>query len=299
MSPSLAVVTIVHGRHEHLVGQLRGLLSGSRAPDLHVVVAMDDHSVDELVGGAGSARWPTRVVHVPRDSGRLPLAAARNRGVAEAIAAGCQELVLLDVDCIPDGDLLRRYSEVLQDGLDPPTGVIGPAHGAGPVVLCGEVRYLPASTGGDPTDPAWLAAARPHPARPVVPPGAVRPDDDVTLFWSLSFAMTDTDWCAVGGFDESYVGYGGEDTDFGQRLRRAGGRLLWVGGAMAFHQHHPVQSPPVQHLEDIVRNANLFAARWGWWPMEGWLAEFQAAGLAARSRDGRWHVVGPTVRLTG
>ena len=32
----------------------------------------------------------------------------------------------------------------------------------------------------------------------------------------------------------------------------------------------------MHHLASIVRNANVFHDRWGWFPMEGWLAEFEA-----------------------
>ncbi|RYJ06329.1 MAG: glycosyltransferase family 2 protein, partial [Actinomycetales bacterium] len=123
---------------------------------------------------------------------------------------------------------------------------------------------------------------------PVV--GSVEPSDDHRLFWSLSFAVTPATWDRIGGFDEAYVGYGGEDTDFGQRARSAGVPMAWVGGADAFHQHHPVSRPPVEHVQDVVRNAEVFARRWGWWPMEGWLEAFEERGLVARSGDG-WALV--------
>ncbi|WP_197674760.1 glycosyltransferase family 2 protein [Pedococcus dokdonensis] len=111
------------------------------------------------------------------------------------------------------------------------------------------------------------------------------------LFWSLSFAVTARDWTVLNGFDEAFTGYGGEDTDFGQRLAAASGELLWVGGAAAYHQHHASQVPPIAHLHSIVRNANLFHDRWGWFPMEGWLSEFAARGLAELDEGaGRWRV---------
>ena len=46
----------------------------------------------------------------------------------------------------------------------------------------------------------------------------VRVAEDLRLFWSLSFALDAGDWDALGGFCEDYVGYGGEDTDFGQTV---------------------------------------------------------------------------------
>ena len=66
--------------------------------------------------------------------------------------------------------------------------------------------------------------------------------------------------------------------------------LCWVGGADAFHMWHSVSSPPWEHLEDIVTNANRFHDKWGQWPMRGWLDEFAAAG-AIRCEHNVWVVV--------
>ena len=61
----------------------------------------------------------------------------------------------------------------------------------------------------------------------------------------------------------------------------------WAPDARAYHQWHPVSSPPVEHLDDILRNGELFARRWGRWPMERWLEELEALGLVER-RGGGW-----------
>jgi len=289
---TLAVVTIVHGRHEHLERQLWGLRQQRRLPDAHVIVAMDDSRV-ETVAREHAGSWEVHVAAMGRRSGgHLPLAAARNLGVDVAAAAGADRVVLLDVDCIPSAGLLERYAGVLRSDEDNSPDVPDPGVVGSPVVLAGEVAYLPPMPPGRDYRDLGLAAltglAPPHPARPVLGADETRPAQDLRLFWSLSFALTVPSWRAVGGFDEGYVGYGGEDTDFGQRVGAAGGRLLWVGGALAHHQHHPTASPPVQHVHDIVANANRFAERWGWWPMEGWLEAFAAQGLACRSADGSW-----------
>jgi N-acetylglucosaminyl-diphospho-decaprenol L-rhamnosyltransferase len=134
----------------------------------------------------------------------------------------------------------------------------------------------------------------PHPARPAPAPGDLLRADDLRLFWSLSFATDAATWSRIGGFDEAYDGYGGEDTDLGQRAAAAGAVMWWVGGARAYHQWHPVSDPPVEHLEDVVRNANLFHARWGWFPMHGWLTAFAERGLAVLDEDGpAWRVRPP------
>jgi N-acetylglucosaminyl-diphospho-decaprenol L-rhamnosyltransferase len=72
-----------------------------------------------------------------------------------------------------------------------------------------------------------------------------------------------------------------------------------VGGATAFHQYHPVEDPPLGHLDDILRNAAVFRQRWGWWPMQGWLAAFEQRGLINYDRDvDRWRRTHPVAETT-
>ncbi len=291
MSP-VAVVTIVHGRHDHLRGQLWGLRRQVRSPDLHVVVAMDDPEVGGVVAAHAAPDRAAVVVPVAAPGGRLPLARARNAGVAVARERGAGVVVLLDVDCVPSPDLVRRYVDVV--------GTQQALAGDRPVVVCGGVRYLdePTTLLG-PAGWTWGRLERgstPHPGRPLPGPG-VSVEADLRRFWSLSFATTTRSWERIGGFDETYVGYGGEDTDFGQRLGAADGLLLSTGGAVALHQHHESHSPPLAHVTDVVDNANRFAERWGWWPMTGWLDAFEDLGLVRREPSGRFRVTTRAVRL--
>ncbi|WP_072803426.1 glycosyltransferase family 2 protein [Rhodococcoides yunnanense] len=263
----VSVITVVAGRHEHLAAQLRGVAESSVPPWQHVVVSMGDNDIADLAGDAAT------VVQIEAPTGQLPIARARNVGARIASEAGAELLVFLDVDCIPDRDLLRRYEAAADER--------GNRHS----LLCGPVTYLPPRP--SPWTPADLrAAVQPHPARPDPPPGVVEVGADYDLFWSLSFASTPSTWNDIGGFHEGYSGYGGEDTDFGATARATGVGLRWVGGAHAYHQHHPVSSPPVEHLGDIVRNSVLFHRRWNRWPMQGWLDEFERRGLISRKDDG-------------
>jgi GT2 family glycosyltransferase len=272
----VAVVTLAHGRHDHLRELLAGLRAGTRVPELLVVVAMDDDSVPDIARSDAPATTETHLVSVARQDGRLPLAAARNAGARRATQAGADVLVFLDVDCIPSPGLVERYATVAGSAGDDGR----PGSPTGPAAYAGAVHYLPPRpTGRRHYGPEDLASSTPHPARPSLTGTVVQAADDIRLFWSLSFAMSAGDWEQVGGFDEGYLGYGGEDTDYAMRVQAAGGRLLWVGDAAAYHQHHPVEAPPYRHLEDIVRNANRFWDRWGYSPMEGWLDAFAAEGL--------------------
>jgi GT2 family glycosyltransferase len=265
-----AVITPVAGRERHLRNQQLGLAAGLLVPDIRVLVAMGDRPV-----AAGSRDV---VVRVGAEANGWPLARARNEGARAAIEHGAELLVFLDVDCIPSARLLSRYLAA--------THVVD-------ALLCGPVHYL------DPPGPNGYDGRLPsapigHPARPVPAENEIRTDGDPRLFWSLSFALTTPNWLRIGGFHEDYEGYGAEDTDFGQLAARQQIGLAWVGGAWAFHQFHPTVDPPVQHLADIVRNATIFHRRWGWWPMLGWLTEFERQGLVALDQStSTWTILEP------
>ncbi|TQM58616.1 glycosyltransferase family 2 protein [Humibacillus xanthopallidus] len=279
-APRTALLTLAHGRHHHLEGLLLGLGAGSVLPDHLVVVAMDDAQIASVVTEHTPAGLPAEVLSVDAHRWGLPLATARNRAAERAIAAGAELLVFLDVDCIPGPRLVERYREAARSATQGSTDV-----------WSGAVHYLPPRLAGRPYSAVDLEESRPHAARPVAPEDGLLAADDLRLFWSLSFAVSASTWQCVGGFDEGYDGYGGEDTDFAMKLARADGRLWWVGGAPAYHQHHEVESPPRRHLVDIVRNSNRFAMRWGWFPMEGWLAAFADEGLITLAgRTPRWHL---------
>ncbi|WBO21524.1 glycosyltransferase family 2 protein [Sphingomonas abietis] len=250
----VSVLTLVRNRAAHLDNLVEGLSRSDRRPDELVVIDMSDEPVTP-----GAQAFPVHIERMPTQG--LPLAAARNRAAA---LAHHDRLVFLDVDCIPTAACIGRLADALerQDAL-----------------LCADVRYLgPGDASPGWTEDSLLARGRAHPVR-TFPAHGLREEPNPGLFWSLAFAIRKRRFEALGGFDERFVGYGGEDTDFGFRAAAAGLPLLFVGGAIACHQHHDSYEPPVQHVADIVRNATIFHARWGRWPMEGWLDAFAAMGL--------------------
>ncbi|ETA04951.1 glycosyl transferase [Gordonia alkanivorans CGMCC 6845] len=265
-SETVAVITIVSGRHRHLRRQLEAFEYSTVRPAVHVIVAMNDAGIDTVVTESAPPGHPMRVVHIGDEPGTLPLAHARNTGARTAIEAGATLLVFLDVDCIPGPVMIERY--LRSCAATPELRLL----------YCGPVTYLPHD---QPTfDPRELHRfLDPHPARPAPGPCQTQLSSAMTLFWSLSFAVHVSDWLEIGGFHTGYRGYGGEDTDFSMCAARNGFRIAWVGAADAYHQYHPVSNPPVEHLEDILRNARTFHRRWGSWPMEGWLDGFAQMGL--------------------
>ncbi|MCS5735216.1 glycosyltransferase family 2 protein [Herbiconiux daphne] len=265
----IALITIAHGRHDHLRRQREAVLASLVAPRLQIVVAMGDPQIGRMPQLAP----PVRAISIDAEP-PLPLARARNLGAEAALQAGADVLVFVDVDCLPAPDAVGAYARA---AASPVTG---------DRLLCGPVTYLgPPPAGGYRLD-RLAELDDPHPARPAPAPGEVELGGAHELFWSLSFALRASTWRLIGGFDERYSGYGGEDTDFAFAAREAGVELAWVGDARAYHQHHAVRHPPVDHVDDIVRNANLFHERWAEWPMRGWLDAFEADGLVSLGDDG-------------
>lgn len=251
---SLSVLTLVKNRGDHLAHLVEGLRRSARPPDELVIVDMSDRAVDGPITG-----FPSRVVRLETDG--LPLAQARN--LAAAHASG-DHLLFLDVDCIPMANLI---------------GLMDIALSGSDALICAEVRYLgkgDAKAGW--TEAGLMRRGRPHPIRDF-PETGLRQQSNAGLFWSLAFGLRRTTFEALGGFDERFTGYGAEDTDFGFRARDAGFPLAFMGGAGAFHQHHGVFDPPLQHFDDILTNAETFYRIWGIWPMTGWLAAFERLGL--------------------
>ena len=257
-----SVLTLVRGRREHLARLMEGLARQTVRPAELVVAWMQDAPFDDLPDPG----CPVRHVLVPGDP--MPLATARNRA---AEAAGSELLVFLDVDCIPSPTVVESYLAAAggRDGL-----------------FLGEVLYLPAGATAGGLDFARLdALGQVHPSKPAVPREGVREEPDAGELWGLSFALPRERYLAIGGMDESFAGYGGEETDFAVRLSASGLPFFWTAGARCYHQHHAVRVPPLHHFDHILRNAALFRARHGRWCMDYWLGQFRDAGLIDWGRD--------------
>lgn len=258
----LSALTLASGRPGHLANVLRGFARQTRSPEEVIIGVMQPDLYDALP----ACPFPVRQIRVGGDG--LPLARARN---AVAAAARGDILAFVDVDCVPHPEFVADYAAVA---------------GAGQGLFMGEVLYLP---GGfpDPLDVSRSdqAGAR-HSDRRGPPAGAPERCADYRCFWSLNFALSAQDWRASGGFDERYVGYGGEDTDFARGLDARSIPIWWSRGARVYHQHHPHCMPPVHHIASVMRNADLFASKWGHRTMEHWLYAFQLMGLIENGPDG-------------
>lgn len=258
---TLSVCTLGRGRDAHLVNLVEGLNRQTLRPAELIVAVMQDEAYV-----LPDADFPVRQVVL--GGGGIPLAAARN---AAARAVTGDRIAFLDIDCIPDPTLVEDYARLLGDT---------------DALLMGEVLYLPDGATAEGLDFARFAAvAEQHSERAGPPAEPLGECSDYRCFWSLNFAMRRDRFLALGGFDERYVGYGGEDTDFGRVAFTAGIPFYWTRGARAYHQYHPHHMPPVHHVASVVANARHFRDKWGEWTMPHWLRCFELMGLIARKGD--------------
>ena len=267
MNVDVTVCTLVRGRRAQLVNMMTSLARQTVRPSELIIAYMQNEPHRDLP----AMPFPVKTLLVPGH--RLPLAAARNRA---ALVANGRTLIFLDVDCIPGPNLIAAYANAVRD--------------TGGCVM-GETRYLGPETlgarGDKPVPPGafnrlWAAATR-HPARmDGTQVDGLTPLSDYGELWGLSFALPKLQFLACGGFDETFVGYGAEETDFARSLQEADVPLHFEPRARAVHQWHPVHVPPVQHFEDIVANAIRFRRKRGEWCMDYWLDQFERDGYIRR-----------------
>jgi len=260
---TVSICTLAHGRAEHLANVVRGLNAQTHAPDELVIAVMQAEAYV-----LPETRFPVRQILLGTEG--IPLAAARNAAAAAALG---EHLIFLDVDCIPASSLVADYVGHLR-AID--------------ALLMGEVLYLPqgATEAGLDFD-RFAAIGVKHSERAGPPLGALGECSDYRCFWSLNFAMRRAAFLMLGGFDERFVGYGGEDTDFGRVAAASGVPIKWVRGARVYHQYHPHHMPPVHHIDSVIANATHFRDKWGHFTMEHWLRAFTLMGLIAL-RDGEY-----------
>ncbi|WP_134774508.1 glycosyltransferase family 2 protein [Ornithinimicrobium flavum] len=274
MQGTIGVLTTSKAHHDQLLAQVDGLSVGTVAPHVHSVVSMGDRDLTRGRLPLGTDRWTTIVRPVETDRRALPVAAARNLAAANAVEAGADVLVFLDDTVIPGPHTLERLLAAVtgQDAAEEPVRA--------PVVWRAPVLDLPPLAQDELVYPLGRLAeiALPVGGTPSLVPGQLEVDDRWSLFDGACFAMSAEDFDRTGGFCTDYTGRGLQDADFAEVVRRAGGSLVWVGGADAYRQ--PGEPVDQEHqARHAVRHAQVWRQRWDDPPQHPWLARLQAEGL--------------------
>ena len=248
-SPEVALLVSTYHKPWHLVRVLQSIAAQQGSCGLFEVVVTDDGSTDEthriIEEFARSVQFPVTLTTHPHAA--FQLARCRNEG---AIASTAPYLLLLDGDCVLPRDhvlihLQRRH------------------HGH---AMCGYCARLDKATSERPdTDAIWSTEHARWMPRPQARALAKR--DRKARFYRLirhprkpeltggNCAVWRTDFENVNGFDENFEGWGGEDTDLGRRLRRAGVQIESI--LKYTHTYHLWHTPDVtapQRIRDGVNH---------------------------------------------
>jgi GT2 family glycosyltransferase/peptidoglycan/xylan/chitin deacetylase (PgdA/CDA1 family) len=284
--PRFSVVIPTYRRRERVVANV-GALARQSLRDFEAVVVVDgseDGSAAAL--RAIDAPFPLTVIDQPNQGA----AQARNVGAR----AACGELLLfLDDDMEADPELLAEHDRSHREGADLVVGDM-PAHpGSPPGLLSWGVGY-------------WARSRRERLTEPGAEPGL---DDLLTGQMSIARGAFER----LGGFDVSFTRdglFGGEDIDFGYRVRCAGMRIAFNPAAISY-QYYDVDPADylrraretgrseeelvLKHPEQAARRAGApsFHTRRSRWLLEPlsraprWVSWPLRAPVVARVRRGR------------
>ncbi|MCH8611942.1 glycosyltransferase family 2 protein [Arsenicicoccus dermatophilus] len=192
---------------------------------LEVVVADDGSPTPPDLG-----ERPYAVRAVRQEDLGFRASAARRLGAAATTAP---VLCFLDADTVPEPDYLARLTAVVTEG---PCGTVAVGRRRHADLGGWTRERLRAWLGGTGEPPAELAEPR-WLREAYAASRDLRDADDRSYRFVISavLALTRETYDAAGGFDPSFVGYGGEDWDLAHRCWLAGADLRHVPEAVAWH----------------------------------------------------------------
>ena len=237
----ISIVITTYNRSDALLAVLRGL------------AAQDDRGFEVVVADDGSTpahqqavqqaaqQLGLPVVHVWHPDVGFTASRVRNLGVS---AAQGNYILLMDGDCVPEVDFVRRHRQLREVGC-----FVNGSRVLLSAALAAEVLAGRAQVHGQ-TASFWLARWWAQDANKLtallrLPDGAWRkkPGFRWRGIRSCNMGVWRTDFEAVNGFDESFVGWGHEDADFVLRLHNFG--VVRKNGFCAtevYHLWHPASS---------------------------------------------------------
>lgn len=194
---------------------------------IDVVIADDGSSVPPAV-----EEWTTHlsVSTVRQDDRGFRAAAARNLGAAASKGA---ILCFLDADTVPASDYLRRA--VALPSVIPDAVVVGRRKHADLTAVHSDtlndwMKHNAVQKDSNQDEPAWLVDAYSRTGN-LARPGWDGYKYVISAVLTCSRELFD----AVGGFDESFVRYGGEDWEFANRAFMMGAVFAHEPDALAWH----------------------------------------------------------------
>lgn len=216
--PRVSVIVAHYDQPAELARTLHALAAQDYPPELLEIVVADD-------GSPGAVAVPDGVILVRQEDRGFRLAAVRNLGVR---ASTGDVLCFLDADTAPEPGYVRALTRL--PALLPEAVTVGRRRHADFTGRAPDVPVIDAAAGRELDEPAWLAD---HYART----GSLLDADDRSYRFVIGavIACSRSLFDEVGGFDESFTSYGGEDWEWAHRMWQAGAVFAHVPDAVAWH----------------------------------------------------------------
>jgi len=259
-----ALIVTTYNRPDALAAVLEGYCRQSDQ-DFELVVADDGSKEDtaDLVRQFGR-RAPFRLTHVWHEDRGFRAAAIRNRAVASSEA---DYIVFTDGDCVPSGHFVRVHKQLAEPGYFLGANRVLLSAGLTTRVLRQQVSIHTWRVFD------WVVSWSKREVNRLLP--LMELPDGPFRKWTpdrwegiktCNFSVWRDDLIRVNGLDESYEGWGLEDSDLVIRLLHAGVKHKSARfAATVFHLWHPERdrmklSDNQKRLDDLLRSSTVRAA---------------------------------------
>lgn len=170
-------------------------------------------------------------------SDQFRLSAARNLGLRHARG---DRVLCLDGDCMARPDMLKQHRLVFADE-----------------VRCGLRTHLPWDARPIRPDERFHLRGGPYAQSHAGLASKTRKPFEISYraAWGFQMSFPRELAMSIGGFNEEFQEYGGEDQEFAGRMRQAGCRLLLDPLAMCYHSDHPKRKGSwIQRVQQSLQN---------------------------------------------
>jgi GT2 family glycosyltransferase len=261
---SVGVVILNHNGKELADVCIQSVIASSYQN--YEIILVDNASTDGSVTDLRE-RYPKLSIVANQEN--LGVAGGRNSGFRVAVARGHDYILSLDNDARIAPTMMEALVTIAET--DPAIGILGPK------TYDAERTNLIQCTGGQITYTQNVCAER----------GAGEEDQgqyeqigEVDYFPGCGFMARREVFERLNFVDESFYGYGHEDTDFGVRARQLGYRIVYVSEAVMWHQGSATigsYTPRKKYLEAV--NSVYFVRKHGTLPNRAKYAFYAGLGL--------------------
>lgn len=265
----VAVVIPVYNRVELLARTVAGLVHQCFDGDLQVVVA-DDGSDEDVAAALRPMEGLLNITLVRREHEGYGAGQARNLG---ARTCDAEVVVFVDADCVPDPELVSRHAAWHSSAAN--LVVIGGRHPLdttdvtverllGGALALRQLAGLPSEDDSSPSSAEDVAAFQPSDWRRLLYRRTARlrrGDEAYRSLVSSNFSVRRSVFLSVGGFDEEFERWGGEDTELGWRLAAAGCFFVPEDRAINYHQIQEDAGPEAWREDARSLNDGIIRAK--------------------------------------